>query len=85
MRNSLKTLSVLSLALLIGSPVYAGSNTTTEQAKSLLNTITIANNTEKDIAYRVITTSLGDNLYGIKRGRNSSYNAKYGDTNATLR
>ena len=84
MKNSITALSVLSLALLTSSQVYAGSSTDTDQARSLVNTISIFNNTNNDIAYRVISTSLGDNLYGIKRGRNSSYNAKFGDTNATF-
>ncbi|MDQ2994482.1 MAG: hypothetical protein M3R00_06000 [Pseudomonadota bacterium] len=82
MKNSTKTLAVLAFAFLISSQVYAGSSTTT---KSMFNDVAVTNSTDKDIAYRVLTPTGPNNLYGVKRGKNDVYHAKTnGDKNATF-
>jgi hypothetical protein len=84
MKNSILALSVLSLAFLISSQVSADSNTITNKAHSITNDVHVANNSDKDIAYRVLSSSASDNLYGIKRGKRDTYHAKYGDENTTF-
>lgn len=84
MKNSIMALTVLSLALLTSSQVSAGSSTVADKAKSITNTVHVANNSDKDIAYRVLSGSTSDNLYGVKRGKRDNYHAKFGDENTTF-
>lgn len=77
MSKSFKYLALLSLTLLTTTSIFA--------KHKLVNTITFVNNTQNDVAYRVLSTNnTGDNLYGIYAQRASKYTAKYGDTEATF-
>ena len=84
MKKSIMTLTVLSLAFLVGSQVYAQSSTEANQPRSFFNNFTVANNTDKDIAYRVLSAAPTDIYYGIKQGKHSKYHAKFGDSKATF-
>ena len=85
MKNSIKACAVLSLAFLISSQAYAGSSAVENKVKSMLNDISITNSTNKDVAYRVVSSSGSDNLYGIKHGKTDVYHAKTnGDKKVTF-
>jgi hypothetical protein len=84
MKNSILALSALTLTLLISSQVSAHSSTITNSAHPITNDVQVANNSDKDIGYRVLSSSASDNLYGIKRGKRDTYHAKYGDENTTF-
>lgn len=84
MKTRLTVITALSLALLANSPIFAEQAKVKNASRDKLNSVIIVNNTDKDLAYRVLSTSAANMFYGVKHRNSSKYHAKPGDSHATF-
>ncbi|MDQ2994077.1 MAG: hypothetical protein M3R00_03900, partial [Pseudomonadota bacterium] len=82
MKHFKANLAILTLVLLANSPLYASGNSSVHHER-VLNDVTIRNESDNDIAYR-IKSSMPDVTYGLKKGEHHKYHAKLGDDNVTI-
>jgi hypothetical protein len=84
MKISTKSIAAFSLILLASSYAYAASETSMNEARGLLNSVSIKNNTNKDVVYRMLSSSAANIYYGVKHGRSAKYHTKPGDRHMTF-
>lgn len=84
MKIQLKTITAISLLLLASSSICAANEVTANESTRALNTVHIINTTDKDVTYRLVSTSAANMYYGVKHGKTAKYHSKPGDKHSTF-
>lgn len=84
MKIQFKIATAFSLLMLASSSIYAATETAVNDSVRSLNSISIINNTDKNVVYRFLSTSAANMYYGVKHGKTAKYHTKPGDKHTTF-